>query len=554
MLVETPGADGAGFSASAPAASSVARVEPAELASALVQAAEAAVPATDHVESAVTETARVEPAAPAVTSSAPAVPGAATVSAPAGAAMPNASLPEAADARRETRLRSEEVSAAGEGADGDGAADAADDPYAHLSDDDLANSISVVSDQIEELMAFRLGLVASYDRRRAYLPDGAPNMSTWLTERLTVSAAQARDIATVAKRVDQLPELRRAHEDRRLTFDQVKVLVKVAGPDNDAELAEQAPGWSVAQCEAVARRHGMTRRRQARRLHEAEFLRLFFEEGNLRLMGELADDNGVVVYNVLNDLADSYEPDETGKFAPIGERLARALVELASKDLAGQVEGHRATVICHIDADTLAGLDGEATLEGGPDVAAETVRRLLCDGRFQFVKENANGEPIAIGRTSRFATWAQRRAMLRRDLGCRFPGCGRTRWLNAHHITYWELGGDTDLYNLITTCVFHHHLVHEGGWTISGDPNKDVTFTSPLGRAFTSRAMPSAAAIRGLRSDWEDPDGDADPDPPWRYWEPEFEDRDPSDESTWTWREPARCPDDLDPDWEPPPE
>jgi hypothetical protein len=429
---------------------------------------------------------------------------------------------------------------------GDESADDPEDPFAHFSDDDLAESISVVSVQIEELVSLRLGLVASYDRRRAYLQDGAPDMSTWLTERLTLSGAQARDIAKVAKRLDELPELRSAHEDGRLTFDQLKILVKVAGPDNDAELAEQAPGWSVAQCEEIARRHGVNRRRQARRRREAEFLRLFFEEGNLRLMGELADDNGVLVFNVLNALADSYEPDENGHYAPIEQRLARALVELSSKDLAGQIEGHRATVICHIDADTLAGFDGEATLEGGPDVCAETVRRLLCDGRFQFVKENANGEPIAIGRTSRFATWAQRRAMMRRDLGCRFPGCGRTRWLNAHHIKYWELGGETDLYNLITTCVFHHHLVHEGGWTISGDPNSEVRFTSPYGRTFTSRAMPPSSVVQGLRSDWEEPDEDTEPNPVWTYWEPDPDDRDPFEQNAWSWRERAEDPDDVD--------
>jgi hypothetical protein len=411
-----------------------------------------------------------------------------------------------------------------------------------------------VSGEIEELMALRLDLVASYDRRRAYLQDGAPDMSCWLTERLTMSCAQAREIAKVAERLESLPALRGANADGHITFDQVKVLVKVAGADNDEELAKEAPGWSVAQCEEVARRHGTNRRRQARRWREAEFLRLYFEEGNLRLMGELADDNGVLVSNVLNAMAESYGPDENGKYAPIGERLARALVELASKDLAGQGEGHRATVICHIDADTFAGFDGEATLEGGPDIVAETVRRLLCDGRFQFIKENANGEPIAVGRTSRFATWAQRRAMMRRDLGCRFPGCGRTRWLNAHHIKYWDLGGETDLYNLITTCVFHHHLVHEGGWTISGDPNGEVNFISPYGREYPSRPMPPASVIRDLRSDLEDPDDDSDSDRPWTYWEPDDGFLRPIRDDTWTWREPPEFSDgDRDDDgWKPP--
>jgi hypothetical protein len=446
------------------------------------------------------------------------------------------------------------VGASGDDPEGEAASDDDGDPFGHLTDDDLANSITAVSGEIEELMALRLDLVASYDRRRAYLQDGAPDMSCWLTERLTMSCAQAREIAKVAERLESLPALRGANADGHITFDQVKVLVKVAGADNDEELAKEAPGWSVAQCEEVARRHGINRRRQARRWREAEFLRLYFEEGNLRLMGELADDNGVLVSNVLNAMAESYGPDENGKYAPIGERLARALVELASKDLAGQGEGHRATVICHIDADTFAGFDGEATLEGGPDIVAETVRRLLCDGRFQFIKENANGEPIAVGRTSRFATWAQRRAMMRRDLGCRFPGCGRTRWLNAHHIKYWDLGGETDLYNLITTCVFHHHLVHEGGWTISGDPNGEVNFISPYGREYPSRPMPPASVIRDLRSDLEDPDDDSDSDRPWTYWEPDDGFLRPIRDDTWTWREPPEFSDgDRDDDgWKPP--
>ena len=35
-----------------------------------------------------------------------------------------------------------------------------------------------------------------------------------------------------------------------------------------------------------------------------------------------------------------------------------------------------------------------------------------------------------------------------------------------HHIRPWYLDGETELDNLVSLCGFHHHLVHEGGWTV----------------------------------------------------------------------------------------
>lgn len=58
--------------------------------------------------------------------------------------------------------------------------------------------------------------------------------------------------------------------------------------------------------------------------------------------------------------------------------------------------------------------------------------------------------------------WLVRR-IRRRDGGCRFPGCGRTRWTDSHHIVHWADGGATDSDNLITLCGFHHRFVHRRG-------------------------------------------------------------------------------------------
>ena len=46
------------------------------------------------------------------------------------------------------------------------------------------------------------------------------------------------------------------------------------------------------------------------------------------------------------------------------------------------------------------------------------------------------------------------------------PGCGRTRYLHAHHVLPWALGGATSLDNLVLLCGEHHRLLHDGGFAI----------------------------------------------------------------------------------------
>jgi len=78
------------------------------------------------------------------------------------------------------------------------------------------------------------------------------------------------------------------------------------------------------------------------------------------------------------------------------------------------------------------------------------------------------------------------RALWARDKGCRFPGCGRKRYVHAHHIVHWSKGGETSLANLMLLCSKHHALLHEGGFTIEKD-YKDRWFF----RRLDGRAVPA---------------------------------------------------------------
>lgn len=170
-----------------------------------------------------------------------------------------------------------------------------------------------------------------------------------------------------------------------------------------------------------------------------------------------------------------------GLVDPIDLRRADALIELARTRLAQDTDTDRATVVVHVDACVLEGADGVGDIEGSGLLGAEAIRRLACDARLQLVIHGADGLPVGIGRTSRNVPAWLARQLRHRDRGCRWPGCGAKHLLRAHHIDFWGLGGPTDLSNLTLLCPYHHRLVHEGGWTIRGDPNREIQFMRPDG-------------------------------------------------------------------------
>jgi hypothetical protein len=68
-------------------------------------------------------------------------------------------------------------------------------------------------------------------------------------------------------------------------------------------------------------------------------------------------------------------------------------------------------------------------------------------------------------------------------------------------VVHWTRGGSTDDHNVAMLCHFHHRLVHEGGWHIEGDANRELRFIDPRGRSMSStppRFLGSAAAVQAF--------------------------------------------------------
>jgi hypothetical protein len=368
------------------------------------------------------------------------------------------------------------------------------------------DELTEVLDQTFQLMCAAerrfLDAVRQFTERELYEGDGARTMVDWLTFRYSVSRERATGYVRVATGLPALPALSSAYEDGRLGVDQLSALVRVATPDNDQALVDAAEGRSVSHSRAIAARITRLSRDEANDVHAIRFLQLLQRGNRMVLRGELTSEDGAVVEQALLGLAQKAPKDLiTGQFTSLEQRLADALVQACSQALGAEQDRDPDIpgVVCHIDARTLAGVDGEAELEGGAQLAIETVERILCDCRFQIVKENEHGEAIGLGRLTRTIPRWLRRQLTFRDGGCRFPGCERLRWADGHHIIHWAKGGPTDPDNLISLCRHHHRLVHERGWAIVGDPAGEVAFRAPDGRELRSKPAPTGAREDVLR-------------------------------------------------------
>ncbi len=94
---------------------------------------------------------------------------------------------------------------------------------------------------------------------------------------------------------------------------------------------------------------------------------------------------------------------------------------------------------------------------------------------------------LDLGRTTRLANRAQRRALRALYPTCSVPGCGvRFELTKLHHVVPWCAGGRTDLNNLLPVCNGHHDCAHHGGWKFTLGPQRVLTISFPDGRTLTT--------------------------------------------------------------------
>jgi hypothetical protein len=140
-----------------------------------------------------------------------------------------------------------------------------------------------------------------------------------------------------------------------------------------------------------------------------------------------------------------------------------------------------------------------ACFSDGTCISSDAARRLACDCGIVEVTEDETGMPLSVGRKTRTIPGSMKRALLRRDRTCRFPGCTTRVFLEGHHIEHWADGGDTSVSNMVCMCSYHHRFVHEYDYTIETAIDGEHRFLDERGRVVVESPEPARPAHLG----WE---------------------------------------------------
>ncbi|ORM08155.1 HNH endonuclease signature motif containing protein [Prescottella equi] len=224
--------------------------------------------------------------------------------------------------------------------------------------------------------------------------------------------------------------------------------------------------------------------------------------GRVAVKGDLDAVTGEMLLTALSALTKPRNPvdDPAEKRTPARQR-ADAFAEILRRYLdSGDAPiegGERPHLSLHVNASDLArsesahewvNPDGDSDLFGDKDIARmphmgplsiATARRLACDCHLTPIVMD-DGVPLNLGRTSRTVSKKQRRALIARDHGCAFPGCGAPpAHCEGHHVKHWADGGPTDLDNLVLLCRYHHQLLHHSHWGVRIGADRHPWFTPP---------------------------------------------------------------------------
>ena len=352
-------------------------------------------------------------------------------------------------------------------------------PPASLLDDQLRAGVLGVQRHIDRLKVLHARLLHEADSRRLYARSGYRDMADWLAGKSKTSRGDALSRKRLGEALGASRELDAAAEAGEVSaataeslFDAVTSVPDGASAGDVADLVEACKGADPRDAREAADVWKTTfssetpEEAEARRFAKRSLLtkRLGDGMGELRAVLPIVDLRQVT--NAITHIAG--KPSENDK-RTTEQRMADGLLQLAVAYAKGEVTGGRENpnLLIIIDAENP---DSAVTSFG--DRMPAHVARFLCEQAMVQRVIMAGSHVLDLGRSVRYATEAQYRALVARDGGCRVETCNiPPEWCDVDHLIAWEDGGPTDLCNLGLWCRFHHKLKHSPGVKVLGDIN-----------------------------------------------------------------------------------
>ncbi|ORL27367.1 HNH endonuclease signature motif containing protein [Prescottella equi] len=373
---------------------------------------------------------------------------------------------------------------------------------------------------IEQLEALRAATVAEIDERAVSFDTlGFRSVKQWLAANTLLEVPAAARILALGRMLSRQPEIADAFNAGDISAEHAALIGKFCetpprGMPNEAlgscrkVLLDAASGPAattttvrtcISRLERIFESDELPPSEDTERneFHASKTL-----NGRVSVKGDLDAVTGEMLLTALSALTKPRNPvdDPAEKLTPARQR-ADAFAEILRRHLdSGDAPiegGERPHLSLHVNASDLARSESAhewthpnegSDLFGDKDIARmphmgplsiATARRLACDCHLTPIVMD-DGVPLNLGRTSRTVSKKQRRALIARDHGCAFPGCGTPpAHCEGHHVKHWADGGPTDLDNLVLLCRYHHQLLHHSHWGVRIGADRHPWFTPP---------------------------------------------------------------------------
>ncbi|HEV7963613.1 MAG TPA: DUF222 domain-containing protein [Actinoplanes sp.] len=325
-------------------------------------------------------------------------------------------------------------------------------PVWALPDSALVDGVDLLQAVVQQATALQLEFIREIDGRGIAVGQGATSTAAWLRERHRISAGTAiRQVKLAAALDADCPATADALAEGAVNTEQAHVIAAAVAdlpaqhrPAGEKHLIGEAGNFGpreltilgrrllevVAPDEAEARAQAALGRAEER-AHTGRDLRLseIPGEDRVRLTGWLDREGAATVHAALDPLCAPHASTDGADTRTPGQRRADALVEIcrlatACGDLPAN-GGDRPQVVVTVNLNTLRTQIGAATLDDGSPLSAAAARRLACDAAILPAVLGSTGQVLDVGRERRLFTGPLRRALILRDRGCAFPGCGR---------------------------------------------------------------------------------------------------------------------------------
>jgi len=285
--------------------------------------------------------------------------------------------------------------------------------------------------------------------------------------------AQSRRKRETAKKLEHLPNLGNAAMNGELSDEQLEPAADLADEDSDEEITERAKGTSPLELQKMARdqRRRASREDSVKRRNRRSLRKWVDGDGFLCGRFELPmEHGGAIVESFFDQVTERMKPATGEAWEPLDRRQADVLIGLCQMEAGAEDAAEHATVGARVDIHVDISLDGEATMCGVvlPDEWVDAAR---ANARVHLRVVDEHGNVIAEDRARTFVSQKRRRAVVRRDGRCRWPGCNRRLRLQVHHLHPRSWGGADDPWNLASVCAYHHGLlIPHGDYALAGNP------------------------------------------------------------------------------------